>query len=63
MCTWRSHPKSRSPACAPSCARACVAPGLLPPGGRRCTPPSRRASDSPDGRRAHVASAMPSSMS
>eukprot|EP00969_Alexandrium_andersonii_P157277 6951491-Alexandrium_andersonii.AAC.1 len=40
-----------------------MAPGLLLPGGRRCTPPSWRASDSPEGRRARVASTTPSSTS
>eukprot|EP00969_Alexandrium_andersonii_P134200 5936229-Alexandrium_andersonii.AAC.1 len=52
MSTWRSLQRWRSQACVPSCAGASTAPGRLPPGGKRCAPPSWRASDSSAGRRA-----------
>eukprot|EP00969_Alexandrium_andersonii_P252772 11171068-Alexandrium_andersonii.AAC.1 len=58
---WHSHLKSRSLACAPSCAGASTARGQPLPGGRRCAPPFWRASGS--GKQARAAFTMPSSMS
>eukprot|EP00969_Alexandrium_andersonii_P018423 805052-Alexandrium_andersonii.AAC.1 len=60
---WRSYLRSRSQACAPTCVGAFTALGQLLPGGKRCTPPSWRASDSSAGKQARAASTMPSSMS
>eukprot|EP00969_Alexandrium_andersonii_P213949 9448257-Alexandrium_andersonii.AAC.1 len=60
MYTWRvtsmrrSHPRSLNLACAPSCAGACAALGRLLPGGRRCVPPSWRASGSPGEKQARA---------
>eukprot|EP00969_Alexandrium_andersonii_P082126 3620704-Alexandrium_andersonii.AAC.1 len=60
---WRSHLRSHSLACVPSCARAFTALGQPLPGGRRCAPPSWRASDSSGGKQARAAFTMPSSTS
>eukprot|EP00969_Alexandrium_andersonii_P296779 13114431-Alexandrium_andersonii.AAC.1 len=60
-CTLRSLLRLPSRACVPSFFGACVARGLLLPVGRRCAPPRWRASGSLGGRRACVASTMPSS--
>eukprot|EP00969_Alexandrium_andersonii_P264666 11698188-Alexandrium_andersonii.AAC.1 len=60
---WRSHLRSRSLACVPSCAGAFTALGQPLPGGRRCAPPFWRASGLSAEKQARAASTMPSSMS
>eukprot|EP00969_Alexandrium_andersonii_P068280 3011474-Alexandrium_andersonii.AAC.1 len=51
----RRHLRSHSRACAPSCAGATTALARPLPGGKRCVPPSRRASGSSTGKPARVA--------
>eukprot|EP00969_Alexandrium_andersonii_P256776 11352230-Alexandrium_andersonii.AAC.1 len=60
--TWRPHPSLHSQARAPSCAGAATALGRPLPGGRRCVPPSWRASGSSAGKPARAASTTPSWM-
>eukprot|EP00969_Alexandrium_andersonii_P270839 11971107-Alexandrium_andersonii.AAC.1 len=54
--TWRSHLRSRSRERAPRCAGASTAPGRPPPGRKRCVPRLWRASGSPAGKPALLAS-------
>eukprot|EP00969_Alexandrium_andersonii_P207352 9160852-Alexandrium_andersonii.AAC.1 len=57
----RSHLRSLSLACAPSCAGAFTALGQPLPGGRRCAPPLWRASGPSAEKQARAASTTPSS--